>query len=53
MKRIFVAVILSGCATLPALGAGLDAMAINNAELGTKPPVQDRIDTVTVAGRGI
>jgi lipoprotein-anchoring transpeptidase ErfK/SrfK len=48
MKRIFVAVILSGCLALPALGAGLDAMAIKNAELGIQPPMQDQIDAVTV-----
>jgi lipoprotein-anchoring transpeptidase ErfK/SrfK len=48
MKRLFVAVILSGWLALPALGAGLDATAINNAELGPKPPAQDKIDAVTV-----
>jgi hypothetical protein len=48
MKRVFVAVILSGWLALPALGAGLNATAINNAELGPKPPAQDKIDAVTV-----
>src|ERR1700688_191617 len=48
MKRQFVAIILSGWLALPALGATLDAEAINNAELGPKPPAQDKIDAVTV-----
>jgi hypothetical protein len=48
MKRLFVAIILSGCLVLPALGAALDAAAINNAELGSKAPAQDKIDAVTV-----
>ena len=48
MKRLFVAIILSGWLALPALGATLDAAAINNAELGSKPPAQDKIDAVTV-----
>jgi peptidoglycan hydrolase-like protein with peptidoglycan-binding domain len=48
MKRLFVAIILSGWLALPALGAGLDATAINNAELGPRPPAQDKIDAVTV-----
>jgi len=48
MKRLFVAVILSIWFALPALGARLDATAINNAELGSKPPTQDKIDAVTV-----
>src|SRR4029077_20720383 len=48
MKRLFVAIIVSGWLALPALGATLDAAAINNAELGSKHPTQDRIDAVTV-----
>jgi lipoprotein-anchoring transpeptidase ErfK/SrfK len=48
MIRLFVAIILSGWLALPALGATLDAAAINNAELGSKPPAQDKIDAVTV-----
>ena len=48
MKRLFVAVILSTWFALPALGARLDATGINNAELGSKPPTQDKIDAVAV-----
>jgi len=48
MKRLFVAVVLSGWLALPALGARLDAAAINNAELGSKPPAEDKVDAVTV-----
>jgi hypothetical protein len=43
MKRLFVAIILSGWLALPALGATLDAAAINNPELGSRPPAQDKI----------
>src|SRR4029077_8381776 len=48
MKRLFVAIILSGWLALPALGATLDAAAINNAELGSKHPAQDKIDAIIV-----
>ena len=48
MKRLFVAIIISTWLALPALGAGLDATAINNAELGSKAPAQDKIAAVTV-----
>jgi lipoprotein-anchoring transpeptidase ErfK/SrfK len=48
MIRLFVAIILSGWLALPALGAKLDATAINNAELGSKPPAGDKIEAVTV-----
>src|SRR4030088_3194657 len=48
MIRLLVATILSGCLVLPALGAGLDADAINNAEYRGKRPADDRIDAVVV-----
>src|SRR4029077_10256841 len=48
MKRLFVAIILSGWLALPALGATLDAAAINNAELGSKHPAQDKSDAAVV-----
>jgi lipoprotein-anchoring transpeptidase ErfK/SrfK len=48
MKRILVAIVLSGWLAVPAIGAGLDAEAINNAELQSKPPAGDKIDAVTV-----
>src|SRR3979411_2627532 len=48
MIRLWVATILSGCLVLPALGAGLDADAINNAEYRGKLPADDRIDAVVV-----
>ena len=48
MQRIFVTAILWGWLAVPAIGAGLDATAINNAELGSKPPAEDKIDAVTV-----
>jgi lipoprotein-anchoring transpeptidase ErfK/SrfK len=48
MTRLFVAIILSVWLALPALGARLDATAINNAELGSRPPAEDKIDAVTV-----
>jgi lipoprotein-anchoring transpeptidase ErfK/SrfK len=48
MIRLFIAIVLSAWLALPALGAGLDATAINSAELGSKPPAKDKIDAVTV-----
>ena len=48
MKRLFVAIILLVWLALPTLGATLDAAVFNNAELGSKPPAQDKIDAVTV-----
>jgi lipoprotein-anchoring transpeptidase ErfK/SrfK len=48
MKRLLVAMIVVGWLAVPALGARLDATAINNAEFGSKPPAQDKIDPVTV-----
>jgi lipoprotein-anchoring transpeptidase ErfK/SrfK len=48
MIRLFIAIVLSTWLALPARGAGLDATAINNAELGSKPPAKDKIDAVTV-----
>jgi peptidoglycan hydrolase-like protein with peptidoglycan-binding domain len=48
MQRIFVAIVLSICLVVPAIGAGLDVAAVNNAELGSKPPAEDKIDAVTV-----
>jgi len=48
MKRLLVAMIVVGWLTLPAVGARLDAVAINNAQLGSKPPAVDKIDAVTI-----
>jgi lipoprotein-anchoring transpeptidase ErfK/SrfK len=48
MMRLFVATVLSGWLVLPAAGASVDAAAINKAELGSKPPAQDKIDAVVV-----
>jgi lipoprotein-anchoring transpeptidase ErfK/SrfK len=48
MIRLFIAIIVSGWLALPALGARLDATAINNAELGSRRPAEDKLDAVTV-----
>jgi lipoprotein-anchoring transpeptidase ErfK/SrfK len=48
MIRFFVATILSGWLLFPAVAADLDAAAINNAEFGSKPPAEDKIDAVVV-----
>jgi lipoprotein-anchoring transpeptidase ErfK/SrfK len=48
MIRASVAAIVSGWLIFPALAAGLDAAAINNAELRTKPPAEDKIDPAVV-----
>jgi lipoprotein-anchoring transpeptidase ErfK/SrfK len=48
MIRFLVAIILSGWLVLPALGAGLDAAAVNGAEYRRKLAADDRIDAVVV-----
>jgi lipoprotein-anchoring transpeptidase ErfK/SrfK len=46
--RWLVATIFLGWAVFPAVGASLDAAAINNAEFGSKPPSEDKVDAVVV-----
>jgi peptidoglycan hydrolase-like protein with peptidoglycan-binding domain len=46
--RLLVATIFVGCLVFPAAGAGLDAAAINNAEFGSKPAGDDKVDAVVV-----
>jgi lipoprotein-anchoring transpeptidase ErfK/SrfK len=48
MNRLLVATILSGCFVFPAVGASLDAAAINSAEYRAKLPADDRIDAGVV-----
>jgi len=48
MVRFLVATILSTWLVLPALGAGLDAAAINGAEFRAKLPADDKVDAVVV-----
>jgi lipoprotein-anchoring transpeptidase ErfK/SrfK len=48
MIRLLVATIFLGWLVFPAVGAGLDAAAINNAEFGSKPPGDDKIEAVVV-----
>jgi lipoprotein-anchoring transpeptidase ErfK/SrfK len=48
MSRLLVATIFMGWLVFPAVGAGLDAAAINNAELGAKPPGDDKVEAVVV-----
>ncbi len=48
MIRLFVATIFSVWMALSAMGAGLDAAAINNAEYRSKPSTGDKIDPVIV-----
>jgi lipoprotein-anchoring transpeptidase ErfK/SrfK len=48
MIRLLVATILSGWLAFPALGAGLDAAAVNSAEYRAKLSAEDRIDAVVV-----
>ena len=48
MIRFFVATILSGWLLFPAAAAELDAAAINNAEFGSKPAGEDKVDAVVV-----
>jgi lipoprotein-anchoring transpeptidase ErfK/SrfK len=46
--RLLVATIFFGWLVFPAVGAGLDAAAINNAEFGSKPPSDDKVEAVVV-----
>src|SRR5229473_2590923 len=48
MIRLLVATILSTWLVFPALGAGLDAAAINGAEYRAKLPADDKVDAVVV-----
>jgi lipoprotein-anchoring transpeptidase ErfK/SrfK len=48
MIRLLVATIFWGWLVLPAAAAGLDAAAINNAEFGSKPPSDDKVEPVVV-----
>jgi lipoprotein-anchoring transpeptidase ErfK/SrfK len=48
MMRWFAATILLGWLVFPALGASLDAAAINNAEYRSRPAAEDKIDAVVV-----
>jgi lipoprotein-anchoring transpeptidase ErfK/SrfK len=48
MIRLFVATIVSGWLVFPAVGASLDAAAINNAEFRSKAAAEDKIDAVVV-----
>src|ERR1700676_336255 len=48
MIRLLVATIFWGWLVLPAAAAGLDAAAINNAEFGSKPPSDDKVEAVIV-----
>ena len=48
MIRLLVATIFWGWLVLPAAAAGLDAAAINNAEFGSKPPGDDKVEPVVV-----
>jgi lipoprotein-anchoring transpeptidase ErfK/SrfK len=44
MVRLLVATVFFGWLVLPALGARLDAAAVNNAEFGSQPPPADKVD---------
>src|ERR1700688_869846 len=48
MMRWFAATILLCWLGFPALGASLDAAAINNAEYRSRPAAEDKIDAVVV-----
>jgi lipoprotein-anchoring transpeptidase ErfK/SrfK len=53
MQRILVAIalvtiVLSGLLAVPAIGAGLDAAAINQAQPGSRLPPENKIDAVTI-----
>ena len=48
MIRSSVAAVVLGWLVFPAVAAGLDAAAINNAEFHSKPAAEDKIDAVVV-----
>src|SRR5258708_20751671 len=48
MIRWFVATIFLGWLVFPAMAAGLDAAAINNAEFRSKPAAEDKADAAVV-----
>jgi lipoprotein-anchoring transpeptidase ErfK/SrfK len=48
MVRLFVAATFLCLLVSPARPAGLDAGAINNAEFGSKPPAEDKVDAAVV-----
>src|SRR5712671_4678941 len=48
MIRLFVATIFLGWLVLPATAAGIDAAAINNAELRSRPAAEDKADPAVV-----
>ena len=48
MIRSSVAAVVLGWLVFPAVAAGLDAAAINNAEVRTKPPAEDKIDPAVI-----
>ena len=48
MIRMLVATIFLGWLVFPAAGAGLDAAAVNNAEFGSKPASDDKVEAVVV-----
>jgi lipoprotein-anchoring transpeptidase ErfK/SrfK len=48
MVRSFVVAIVSSGLVFPAVAAGLDAAAINNAEFRARPPAEDKVDPAVV-----
>jgi lipoprotein-anchoring transpeptidase ErfK/SrfK len=48
MVRLFAATLVLGWLMLPAFGARLDVGAINNAQFGSNPPAQDKVDARVV-----
>jgi lipoprotein-anchoring transpeptidase ErfK/SrfK len=48
IRACLIALLAWVCLACPAIGAGLDAAAINNAEFGSKAPAEDRISPLVV-----
>jgi lipoprotein-anchoring transpeptidase ErfK/SrfK len=48
MIRLLVTTVMSVCLAFPAVGAGIDAAAINDADYRAKLPTQDKIDPLVV-----